>query len=524
MPKILALFILLVTSFNSISQNLNFSVKWGKELDAPRRSSLNDIVGYDATGIYTIKERYRGVLAGGNDYTLEHYDNDFAPTKVLDLEIEEDGIKAEINFLIQLKNRLYLFYSIANQREKRNTLFVKEVDKATLQPKAEKKKIGEIDYKGKSNRNNGDFRFRVSRDSSKVLVFYSLPFESHEPEAFGFNVLDDKLNSLWEKNVTIPYNDELFDVESFRVDNSGNAYLLGLSYKDKRKSKRRGLPNYTYEVFAYLDKGKNVKQYPISLEDRFLTDMQIEILDNKNLVCAGFYSEKGTFSVRGTYFLVVDPATKAIKTKSFKEFSLDFITQNMTEREAKKATKREAKGEDTELFEYDLDKLLVGKDGSAMLVGEQYYMRVQTVSTGRSTMTTYHYYYNDIITVKINPAGQIEWAQKIPKAQHTMNDQGFYSSYTMAVLKGKICFFFNDNPKNLTGDVKGKPANYNGKQSVVVMVSLDQKGTPTKQPLFNSVDVDVITRPKVCEQVSNKEVILFGQRKKNQQFARVTFN
>jgi hypothetical protein len=524
MRKTLALLVCLVSCFTSFSQNLDFSVKWGKELDAPRRSSLSDIVGYDASGIYTVKERYRGVLAGGNDYTLEHYDSDFAPTKTMDLEIEEDGNKAEVNFLLHIKSRLYLFYSISDQKEKKNTLFLKEVDKKTLQPKMEKRKVGEIDYKGKSKRNNGDFRFRVSRDSSKVLVFYSLPFEKDEPEAFGFNVLDDKLNSLWEKNVTIPYEDELFDVESFRVDNSGNAYLLGLNYKDKRKSKRRGLPNYNYEIFAYTDKGKNVKQYPISLEDRFLTDMQIEVLDNKNLVCAGFYSDKGTFSVRGTYFLVVDPVSKAIKTKSFKEFTLDFITQNMTEKEAKKVAKKEAKGEDTELYEYDLDKLLVGKDGSAMLIGEQYYMRVQTISTGRSTTQVYHYYYNDIITVKINPAGQIEWAQKIPKTQHTVNDGGFYSSYTMALLKGKVCFFFNDNPKNLTGDVKGKPANYNGKQSVVVMVSLDQKGNPTKQPIFNTVDVDVITRPKVCEQISNKEVILFGQRKKNQQFARVTFN
>jgi hypothetical protein len=199
----------------------------------------------------------------------------------------------------------------------------------------------------------------------------------------------------------------------------------------------------------------------------------------------------------------------------------------MSEREAKKTARREEKGEDVEMYEYDLDKLLVGKDGSAMLIGEQYFVRTVTSTTMMngvaSTRTTYHYYYNDIITVKVDPSGQIQWAQKIPKSQHTVNDGGFYSSYTMALVKGKLCFLFNDSPKNLEEETKGRPANYNAKKSVVVIASLDQKGNVTKQPIFNAVDAEVIMRPKVCEQISNNEIILFGQRKKNQQFARLIF-
>jgi len=524
------LIILVVTlSFleQSFAQNLNFKIKWGKEFKASGRSSLNDIVGHDAKGIYVVKERYRSALAGGTDYTLEHFDNNFSPAQSFDLDMEEEGNDCQVDYILHLKNKIFLFYSVADRKSKLNTLFVKEVDKTTLQPKKEKKKIGEINYEGKSKHNTGRFFFRISRDSSKVMVVYSLPYEEDDPEAFGFNVLDDQLNSIWQKDISIPYSDKLFDIESFRVDNQGNAYLLGLVYKEKRKSKRKGLPNYSYEVFAFRDKGTAMKQYPIHLEDRFLSDMQIEILDNRNLVCAGFYSEKGTLSIRGTYFLVVDASTKEIKTKSFKEFDIDFITQNMSEREAEKVTRKEEKGEEVEMYEYDLDKLLVGKDGSAMLIGEQYFMRSVTSTTMingmMSTRTTYHYYYNDIITVKINPSGQIQWAQKIPKSQHTINDGGFYSSYTMAIVNGKVCFLFNDSPKNLEEETKGRPANYNAKKSVVVIVSLDQNGNLTKQPIFNAVDAEVIMRPKVCEQISNKEIILFGQRKKNQQFARLTF-
>ncbi len=520
------LFFFLIPCTYVLSQNLQFKVKWGEELDASIKTSLDDIVGFDGTGIYTIKQRLRS-FGAPSAYTLEHYDNNFALVKSFDLEIKDDGFDCEVSQLLQLKGKLYIFYSYRNKKAKTNILFADEIDKKTLTLKKEKVKIGEIDYSGNSHRNSGSFSVRVSRDSSKVLAFYSLPDTKGDPDAFGFHVLDENLKSIWENNVIVPYKDGLFDIETFRVDNNANVYVMGVLYKDKRKTKRHGDPNYTYEVFAYTNNGSEQKQYTLNLEDRFITDMQIEIL-NDNLVCAGFYSNKGTYSIRGTYVLTVDIKTKEVKTKSFKEFGIDFITQNMSNREAKKAKRNDAKGEEPELYEYDLDRLLIGKDGSAMLIGEQYYVDVSSYTSyinGRSVVnTTNHYYYNDIIAVRIDPAGQIQWAEKIAKQQHTSNDGGFYSSYTLAIVNGKICFLFNDNPENLNYDGKGRPENYNAKKSVVVIVSLDKDGKQVKQPVFNTVDAEVIVRPKVCEQISNHEVILFGQKRKKQQFARVSFN
>jgi hypothetical protein len=526
MKKNLLTLLMLFCITASFAQELKPKIKWGKEFDARRRSSLNDIVGWDGTGIYAI--RSRNAFSSSSDLTLEHYDNNFLPTQSFDLEIEEDGKKCIVHDIIQLKGKLYIFTSLANNKTKKNVLSVQKINKQTLRPEDQKIKVAEIDFTGESKSNSGGFSLRVSRDSSKVLVFLRKPYDKDEPEAFGFYVLADDMTPLWSKQVTVPYENELFDVESFRVANTGEVYLLGVIYKDKRKSKRKGKPNYQYQVFAYKDQGRETKDYPVSIPDRFLTDMQIEVLGNKDIICAGFYSNVGTYSINGTYFLTVDAKSGEVKTKSFKEFSIDFLTQNMTEREAKKAEKREEKGGENELYEYDLDKLLVGKDGSAMLLGEQYYVYTTTsyyvVNGMRQSMTTTHYIYNDILTVKINPSGQIEWAQKIPKRQHSYDDGGFYSSYTMAIVKGRICFLYNDNPKNITYTGVGKVANYNpGKESIVVLASLTEKGELERKPLFTSADVEVITRPKVCEQIGGSEIILFGQRKKSQQFARITF-
>ena len=69
-----------------------------------------------------------------------------------------------------------------------------------------------------------------------------------------------------------------------------------------------------------------------------------------------------------------------------------------------------------------------------------------------------------------------------------------------------------------------KADNFNPSKSVVVISSIDPKGNVTKKPIFTSKDVEVITVPKVCEQISNTEVVLFGKRKKTQQFGLLKFN
>src|SRR6266516_3755642 len=95
----------LICFYSAESQNLNFSVKWGEEIEASRKSSLSDIIGYDASGIYGIKVRTRGALFGGNSYTLDHFNNNFAPTKTFDLDLEEDGNECDVSSLLQLKSK-----------------------------------------------------------------------------------------------------------------------------------------------------------------------------------------------------------------------------------------------------------------------------------------------------------------------------------------------------------------------------------------------------------------------------------
>lgn len=141
-----------------------------------------------------------------------------------------------------------------------------------------------------------------------------------------------------------------------------------------------------------------------------------------------------------------------------------------------------------------------------------------------TTTTINYYYYNDIIVINFSSNGKIEWTEKVAKRQVTANDGGFFSSYALSVVKDKLFFVFNDNPRNQFYKGEGKLYKFNkGKESAVVLVALDREGKQTREALFYARDADILTRPLVCEQIYKNEVVLFGQRRRTHRFAKISF-
>lgn len=515
----------LISVFGQINNNPYADIKMGKEYPISRHGQIGSIVGYDNAGFYLLKSEVKGFFRIEN--YIEHYDNDLNQIKSKKIELEDDYTLVKVS---QFNGKLYFFSQFLDKEAKEKTLFVQQINNQSLDFEGEKKQIAQISYEGKSKFNSGSFGFSVARDTSKILVYYQLPYEKNENEKFGFHVFDKDMNLLWTKNVILPYEDKLFGVSDYKIDKKGTVHLLSILYKEKVRTKRAGKPNYSYKILSYTQEDKDPKEYDVVVNDKFLTDMQLAIADNSDLICAGFYSDLGTFSIKGSYFLTIDEESKQIKTKSFKEFGLDFITQDMTEKQQKKTKKRAEKGKDVELYEYDLDNIIIKDDGGAVLVGEQFYIRESTIRTvganGQvSTSTNYYYIYNDIIVINISPAGEIEWAHKIPKRQTTSNDGGYYSSYTLAIVGDKLHFVFNDNARNIYDKTlkEGKVYSFNYKDIAVALNTVDRNGKQNRTSLLNTPKKEEIVRPKVSVQVSKNEMILFAKRKKTYQFIKITF-
>jgi hypothetical protein len=361
-----------------------------------------------------------------------------------------------------------------------------------------------------------------------------LPFEKEGLERFSLKVFDRDMNPLWDRDVQLPYQDSEFSVESIRVADDGTVMMIGNKYAEKREAKalkKDGKATYTYHLIIFHGDDAATEGHPIVVPDKFLQDISLNVGKEGDILCGGFYGNKGSFAIRGTYFLRLDRDTKKIIHTSFKEFDRDFITAYMTEKEEAKATKKaEKKGEEVEMPNYELRDIIRRSDGGAVMVAEQYNFYTTTVCTptqngGQTCRTVYHYVYNDIIVVNVDPQGDIAWSAKVPKRQHSQNDGGRYSSYALVVKNDHIYLMFNDSGKNLLllpGD-KVEPFRY-GKEMLITLATINNDGKVFREALMPQDKRDAITRPKAGVQIADDRLFIYASWKKTHRFGTVVFN
>ncbi len=500
-------------------------VKWGPIHKEKAKVLITDIVSHNPSQTIVMKARGRlGFLQSGSQ--LERMDASFNSSLIMKLAPVFEDNSLDVEFCFESNGQIYLFCSFANHKLDKRFLFLQRVNATSLKLEGPIRKIAELSFAKRYRQ--GGFGYTFSRDSSHVVIYANTELRKNEPEKYGIYVLDQDMEDVWSKEVTLPYLESRFAVEDFTVDNDGNVFLLGVKFQEKGESKRRGTPNYEYRILGYREDGADVEEYEVALGGMFLSDMKIDVSPKRDIICAGFYSEQGTFSIKGTYYIRIDRKTKEIEKMSAKEFDIDFITMNFTQRQEKKAKRKAAKGKNIELYEYDLRDIIPRADGGAVLMAEQYYVTVicrTDPRTGITTCTNY-YHYNDVIVVSIDKSGDIEWATKVSKRQTSVNDGGYYSSYVSMVTNEKLYLVYNDHKKNLDPSLKqGQYYNFSvrDKNGVVVLASIDGEGNVSRKALFSNAEITAITVPKLCKQVNKKQLLMFAKVLKGSQFGLVSF-
>ncbi len=500
-------------------------VEWGPERKEKETGEFGRVFGQSAEAVYmTMHQKKQLLLQKMNGELASIY------SKVLELEMEKKDL--ELEDLQVVGDRILVFTSYYSKKEDQRTLYVRLFDEATMTAEGGWKELARF---ASEKERNGSFGVVLSPNKKHILVSVNLPYEKDAAEKIRLHVFDAGLEPEWDRDVTLPYTDKEFNFEELRVDNAGSVIIIGVKYAQKREAKdlkRAGKAQYDYHLLTYSAKGDE-QDHTIAVKDKFLQDLTLSLDDGSGQVlCGGFFGNKGTSLVRGSFFLRLNPKTFAVEHESFKEFSDDFITQYMTAKEEEKAKKRaDRKDEDLQLYEYDLADIVRRDDGGAVLIGEQYYSYSTTTcyttqGGGRTCTTTYHYIYNDIIVINIDPDGNIAWASTIPKRQHTTNDGGYFSSYGLDVKGSNLYFVYNDNGENLflaAGD-KFKNTDFNGKSSIVTLATINVDGRVTREALFDPEKRELILRPKSCRQLEDDRLFLYATRKKDYRFGVVTFD
>ncbi|WP_017731498.1 hypothetical protein [Nafulsella turpanensis] len=500
-----------------------FEVSIGGALKKSDRKSLRTVVGQDDGGFIVLQKKMKrsfGFLRQEPYHLyLQYFNEDLQEVKEEKLRVKKGGERLSFQFLVQLKDSLFLFASATDEASGKELLFARPINKLELKPEGEWKKIAEVDNRKK----DGFFSWSRSKDKSKLLLLYSHLSEKLERQNFNLYVLNQELERLWHKENCLPFPLRRFSTVQYHLDNSGNVYLLNTLFRNGDKSRT----SYQYHLLAYKNSGSELHRYGIELPGKFLTEIKITTDHQQNLIGGGFYADKGSTDVKGAYFFRINGLTNEVTSKSNMAFAADFVPQTFESQSLSELGLPQVVPFDgahqLKRSDFELHELVLRKDGSILLLGEQYSLttttRVNQRQSGAKSETNYFYNYKDVLLVSMSKKGEIEWAQKIGKRQYSQDDSGLYASYMAGEFQDEICLLFNNYSflAEREGGKGLKPVN----RSETVLVKVDRNGRLRKEPVpeLNRLKLSVIPRSGI--ETGGGSFMLLAGDKENHHFIRL---
>lgn len=509
--------LLLTWAVSAQAGGLPVDLSWSAADRLPSGTELNALVLAPGGGFYLLYDKERAFLSRERAY-LDYYDTDLRRQRSRKLELRGGGHRYESYDLLILRGRLYWLLTETEKRSDSKSLYVQALDPQRLDPRGTPRLIGQT--VALSRRREGAFDLVFSPDSARILLYNQLPYARNIPERFDLRVYDDDFQLLWQREIELPFADELFRVQEYRIDARGNVFLLGKLFTSDRR-------RYGFVVLAYLQEGTEVREYALSPERYAISHLTFRVGRDGRLVCAGFYTMPGENRARGTCYFRLNPLTGERTDFNFQGFNFDFINEFMTEerREEVKEETRSGNRRGPRLRAYTLDELVLRTDGGALLVAEQRYVEDFAFPHLNGTMQVdYLYHFNDVVIVNIRPDGSVEWAARIPKRQVTRNDRGAFSSYAMAIVRDRLFFVFNDNRFNYeTGRRTNKLYTFHNRTPLMAITEVNKDGNLRTFPLLQGSEPGLTLRPRECRQSGLREMILYGEGRRSYQLGRLQF-
>ncbi len=515
----------LLSAISIIAQN-NDDLKSSTIYKKPSKSKLIKYIGANSQNYYFLRDKEGGTFEiNKRKALLERYDSNLKLAKVKELDLEYAKKRLTIEDAILMKNAFFAFYTFFNRTSNTKYLFAQKYDLNSLESIGDIIKLSE---QKETTLDEVSFGIKMSKDSTKLLII-SHPTDTKENVTFGINVYDSELHPLWNKSEILKYKVTAYSIEQYIVDNNANCYIVGQLY-EKDKIKKKG--NYIYDILTYLNNGTKQDDYEIKQGEKYLTNLTFSINKENELVCSGYYSEKDISSIKGVYYFILNPKDGSLKSQNFKPFDFQIRSENLSDRGKRKALEAEKEKnieKSAELNNYEFKDFRLRSDNGGLLISEQIYTTQEGGNNNYNyngygygnefglyspfgyrsqynySPTYYVHHFDHILVTNITPTGDIEWAKKINKEQEIINNMINNTSFVSGLAAEKLFFIFNGfNP-----DEKTKKS---GEQLVLVQIS--KTGEIDYHTIMNLKLQNVVIMPKYCRQISNTEVLLYGENNK----------
>lgn len=465
--------------------------EWSSMERFRNKTAYNRVIGSNEHGYYVLRskgydirhnviiERYRESL--GMDFSKKL--PDMRGTELVNAFVIETGI--------------VLWKSRYNRQTDKLELFIEHLD-----PEGEAigRPLPLLIAQPRNYNDDGDFYVIENQAGTHYLVTFS----ETAPEGKSYlnvQVYDRRLERISSRRQILEFEGKEFEIDQMMVDTTGSAFILVSGVNPDMK---KGTPERIGVHLFAMNGQSDWFDFYLNFEDTYIHSpiMVLDDSNNKVVVC-GLYSLINRNLCKGTLEFAITRSDFRLVKHSFIPFSMEFVRDIGGQR---------AVDNEEELHDFVLRFMVVRSDGGYVLFGEEFSVAQQSYTTyynGIAQVSSRSVYnYGKIFMLSYNPNSGLEWSKVISKGQSSVNDFGYYSSFTICKRKDRIHILFNDK---LKGD--GGVLNY----TLFTDQSLEE------EMLFGNQGAFISIVPSESKQLDANTVLIPTSKDRKFAFLKLTF-
>lgn len=501
-PILFAFLLLFSIPFCSSAQK--FKVTWGD--NSRIKDEFDDAVPL-RNGKYIVLKTTTAVAMfsrGPASPKLLLIDKSMVQQKEMELGIDE-RLYDPVGLKVYGGNVFYV-YNAYDRGDKTTTVYALHINENTL---ATTQKINLGTYESDSRNDQADVTYKLSADSSKLLLFVEGPDKKKDNKKFFLTVYNTDLKALWKRDVELAIPDRYVSIYDQDVTDDGKVYVAIKHYEKEvsRESVREDgdkIPSYQYKLLVYADASSKEREIAFNLNEQFIQGTKLIYNPNGSVTVAGLYKKKPNRNVTGAFFTTFQGDATEVSQPRMVPFPDELLTQIDKDGFAKD------NGENAGLYRnFRIRHILYRDNGSVDLVSE-YYKHISETYTDPSThMIRYRelYYSGDILDINLPKSGEPIF-NRIPKDQ-SMEGSDLFLGYFPIVYKDKLVLLYCDEEDNLDRDLAKAPRRvFRFKKSSFIAATIDDKGTLTRQEIYSHRDEDYVSMPTSTVRISDNKYLV----------------
>lgn len=360
-----------------------------------------------------------------------------------------------------INERIYLFTQEANLNGNKG-----HSEMAIYEYLKDENKLELIETSIKSTVDDGYAKYYVSVSQNENFIAVTKGFFGgkglYNIESTVFNAQWEPLyqrNDAWEKK-------GIYDKNIWKqtLSNTGDLGILAIRHYSSAHQQKFS----DYELLVYSEDQQEAYTFNVAVDGFKISDASFFIEsegDNINLFC--WYAKGNSKNANGYLKMEIDAESHTEIRHTEHAVSLGMVTPTLEKGELDKAKKDEAKGK-LKLHVYKEKNISAG-DGSHLVLLER------IVDISESDMNVSIYECEDILVLKFNAAGKLDWATNVPKYQNSR--YGYNLSYKHLFLESNdLLLVYSNHSKNSDDDIYSTIITFDsGEKQTCALVNSTQK-------------------------------------------------